>query len=231
MARDNHPKIRQDKKLQRKKALKKGADRLLIVTEGEKTEPYYFGEIRTHYRLSTARVEIMQSKYGTTPQQVVDFAVDKCNETKEYESVYCVFDRDDHPNFLNALYSVNAQHRKHKNDNKELINFYATPSIPCFELWLLLHFVPVRSYMHRDEIQRQLSDSDKLPNYAKGGHGYFDMTRKRLEVAHKHADLLTANDPLGREKNTANPYTSVGKLVQVLTSMNTRWHGKPIPKF
>ncbi len=40
MARDNHPKIRQDNKLQRKKALKKGSDRLLIVTEGEKTEFY-----------------------------------------------------------------------------------------------------------------------------------------------------------------------------------------------
>ncbi|MFZ4524299.1 MAG: RloB family protein [Chlorobium sp.] len=109
MARDNHPKIRQDKKLQRKKALKKGADRLLIVTEGEKTEPYYFGEIRMHYRLSTARVEIMQSKYGTTPQQVVDFAVDKCNETKEYESVYCVFDRDDHPNFLNRYRTYSSK--------------------------------------------------------------------------------------------------------------------------
>ncbi len=165
----------------------------------------------------------MQSKYGTTPQQVVDFAVVTCNETKEYETVYCVFDRDDHPNFLNALHSVNAQHRKHKNDNKEPINFYATPSIPCFELWLLLHFVPVRGYMHRHEIQRALSDSDKLPDYAKGGRGYFETTRHRLEVAYKHADLLTANDPLGIEKNTTNPYTSVGKLVQLLTSMNTRW--------
>ena len=123
---------------------------------------------------------------------------------------------------MNALYSVNAQHRKHKNDNKELINFYATPSIPCFELWLLLHFVPVRGYMHRHEIQRVLSDYDKLPDYAKGERGYFDMTRHRLEVAYKHADLLTANDPMGSEKNTEKPYTSVGKLVQLLTSMNTR---------
>ncbi len=54
MARDNHPKIRQQNKLQRKKASTKGSDRLLIVTEGKKTEPYYFGEIRSHYRLSTA---------------------------------------------------------------------------------------------------------------------------------------------------------------------------------
>ena len=49
------------------------------------------------------------------------------------------------------------------------------------------------------------------------------MTRDRLEVAYKYADLLTANEPLGRENNTENPYTGVGMLVQVLTTMNTRW--------
>jgi len=78
MARDNHPKIRQQNKLHRKKASIKGSDRILIVTEGEKTEPHYFNEIRKYYRLSTASIKIMHSKYGTTPQQVVDFAVNRC---------------------------------------------------------------------------------------------------------------------------------------------------------
>lgn len=223
MARDNHPKIRQQNKLHRKKASTKGSDRILIVTEGEKTEPHYFNEIRKYYRLSTASITIMHSKYGTTPQQVVDFAVNRCRETNEYETVYCVFDRDDHLNFINALYSVGTHNKKYRNDNNEPIHFYAVPSIPCFELWLLLHFVPVRSYMHRDEVQRQLKGNDRIPKFEKGGCGYFDMTRDRLEVAYKHADLLTANDPLGRENNTENPYTGVGMLVQVLTTMNTRW--------
>jgi len=92
MARDHHQKTRQKNHLLRKKPFSRGCDRILIITEGEKTEPHYFEEIRKHYRLSTASIEIMQSKYGTTPQQVVNFAVDRCKETKEYEAVYCVFD-------------------------------------------------------------------------------------------------------------------------------------------
>jgi len=220
MARDHHQKTRGKNHLLRKKAFSKGCDRILIITEGEKTEPHYFDEIRKYYRLSTASIEIMQSKYGTTPQQVVNFAVDRCKEAKEYEAVYCVFDRDDHPNFLNALFSANSHDRKYKNDNNELINFYAVQSIPCFELWLLLHFVSVRSYIHRDEVVRQLKKDSHIPNYTKGGNGYFNITKDRLEVAYKNADLLAANDPLETEKNTENPYTSVGKLVKILTSLN-----------
>jgi len=221
MARDHHQKTRKKNNLLRKKAFSRGCDRILIITEGEKTEPHYFNEIRKYYRLSTASIEIMQSRYGTTPQQVVDFAADRCKETKEYEAVYCVFDRDDHPNFLNALFSAQSHNRRYKNDNNELISFYAVPSIPCFELWLLLHFVSVSAYVHRDEVGRQLKKDDNIPKYTKGGSGYFNITKDRLEVAYKNADLLATNDPLKRGKNTDKPYTSVGKLVKILTSLNT----------
>jgi len=121
---------------------------------------------------------------------------------------------------LNALFSANAHDRKHKNDNNELINFYVVPSIPCFELWLLLHFVSVRGHIHRNEVVRQLKKDDYIPKYTKGGSGYFNMTKDRLEVAYKNADLLAANNPLETAKNTENPYTSVGKLVKILTSLN-----------
>jgi hypothetical protein len=75
MGRDNQPRVRQLKKdLQRKKATRGSYDRILIVTEGEKTEPHYFEDIKNSYKLHTANVEVVQSAYGTTPQQVVDFA-------------------------------------------------------------------------------------------------------------------------------------------------------------
>jgi len=56
MARDNHPKIRQANKMKRKLGARKGADRILIVSEGSKTEPKYFNEIRVDLRLSTANI-------------------------------------------------------------------------------------------------------------------------------------------------------------------------------
>ena len=54
MARDNAPKERQQKQLERKQARRASYDRILVVSEGSKTEPNYFREIRAAYRLHTA---------------------------------------------------------------------------------------------------------------------------------------------------------------------------------
>jgi hypothetical protein len=92
MADDNSPKNRQRRKLARKQNYRHSHDRILIVCEGKKTECLYLNEIRQYYKLHTASVKVIPSKYGTSPQQVVDFARDKCCETKKWEQVYCVFD-------------------------------------------------------------------------------------------------------------------------------------------
>ncbi|QEP42963.1 hypothetical protein D5085_07395 [Ectothiorhodospiraceae bacterium BW-2] len=44
-------KERKEQQLRRQKAKRKGYDRVLIVTEGQKTEPLYFREVIRHYRL------------------------------------------------------------------------------------------------------------------------------------------------------------------------------------
>ena len=59
MARDNSPKARQQRDLQRKQGRRASHDRILIITEGSKTEPLYFQEIRAHYRLNTAAVGVL----------------------------------------------------------------------------------------------------------------------------------------------------------------------------
>jgi hypothetical protein len=67
MARDNSPKERQRKQLERKLGRRASYDRILIVSEGSKTEPNYFREIRSAYRLHTANVEVQPSGLGTAP--------------------------------------------------------------------------------------------------------------------------------------------------------------------
>ncbi|MEI6758647.1 MAG: RloB domain-containing protein [Chlorobium sp.] len=219
MGRDNHPRARQFKRdLQRKKALTGSYDRILIVTEGEKTGPLYFQEIKHTYKLHTANVQIMQSGYGTTPQQVVDFAYNYCKETKEWEQVFCVFDRDDHPNYLNAIHSAISKDKKLRNDNNEAIRFIAITSIPCFELWFLLHFMPVTSYIHRDDVARKLKAKGRIPGYEKGATGCFELSKGKLESAYSNADRLKVNAPL-TSKNTENPFTNAGYLVKCLTTL------------
>jgi len=216
--RDRHPKERQAAKLARKKASRNSHDRILIICEGKKTEPQYFNEIRQFYRLNTAYVSILQSEYGTSPQQVVDYARDKCLETRQWEQVFCVFDRDEHPSFNNALQSANTLDKKHKNEYKQPILFKAIPSIPCFELWLLLHFECVTREMQRDEVCRRLDRPGLLPGYSKGSTGQFKRTMKQLSEAYENAARAKEErQRTGRE----NPFTAVDELVILLTSLKS----------
>ena len=78
-------------------------DRILIVCEGEKTEPNYFHEIRQEARLSTLHICILHSQEGTQPLQVVRSAELEFQKTKQFEKVFAVFDRDDHATYANAI--------------------------------------------------------------------------------------------------------------------------------
>lgn len=74
MGRDNSPRERQKRKLERKAGRRASYDRILIVTEGSVTEPYYFREIRSTFRLQTANVQVLPGGDGTAPVQVVNYA-------------------------------------------------------------------------------------------------------------------------------------------------------------
>ena len=74
MAQENSPAIRQHAQLERKLNKRPSYDRILIVCEGSKTEPFYLKEIRQTYRLHTANVEVRPCQLGTAPIQVVQYA-------------------------------------------------------------------------------------------------------------------------------------------------------------
>ena len=67
MGKDNQPKVRQANQLERKAGKRASYDRILIVSEGSKTEPFYLNEIRANYRLSTTNVQVQHSQFGTSP--------------------------------------------------------------------------------------------------------------------------------------------------------------------
>jgi hypothetical protein len=213
MGRDNQPKDRQRRKIERKTGWRAPYDRILIVTEGSKTEPNYFTEIRTKYRLATANIEIINSEYGTLPQQIVDYAYDHCNQNNKWESVFCVFDEDDHLNFNNAITSAMAKDKKLKNDQGEKINFYAIPSLPCFELWLLLHFERITISIERYDVYKRLKKY--IPVYDKG-EGHFIKTESFLGTAFKNANEISKNR---NGQYVKNPYTGVYEVVNVLMKL------------
>lgn len=224
MGKDNQPKHRQAAQLARKSGQRASYDRILIVTEGSKTEPLYLGEIRSRFRLNTANVEVQYSQFGTTPLQVVEFAEhlflngDEAREIpkKGFEQVYAVFDRDSHATYNNALAKAAALNGKLRNDLKQAVKFEAIASVPCFELWLLLHFEEVQAPLHRTEVYQRLRQY--LPNYDKGLAGHYAQTSQNLSDATQRAEYLAQ---LTTAHDGAEPYTDMHRLVHLLTTLKS----------
>jgi len=223
MGRDNQPRTRQKKQLERKQAKVDQFDRILIVSEGSKTEPNYVQEILSYYRIPSASYCILPSQYGTSPKQVVEFAFDTFSygdarqriAPLDFERVYVIFDRDEHKSYNEALKlieDINGEPCINK-DGKVII-FNAIVSVPNFEMWLLLHFKLVHGPVSRQEVIRDLKKY--LKDYAKGKAGYFDVTRHLLPIAYKNAKILS-------KTNNASagdmPYTNMGDLVEYLINI------------
>lgn len=224
MGRDNSPQERQRKQLERKQGRRATFDRILIVSEGSKTEPNYFREIRAAYRLHTASVEVQPSQLGTAPIQVVQYAqalfeqgdTHKKIQARGFEQVYAVFDRDDHVSYFEALRLAESLDGKLKNDAKQFIRFKAIASVPCFELWLLLHYEDIQSPTHRDEVLRRLKQY--IPDYDKGAQNVFATTRESLGVATQRAQALATTFTAD---TSPEPYTAIAGIVNLLTTLRS----------
>jgi len=222
MGRDGQAKDRQLRRNAVKEARRASYARILIVTEGSKTEPLYLQEIRAEHQLHSANVEVQPGQLGTAPIQVVRYAQQLLEEgdlykgirPRSFDQVYAVFDRDEHDSYFNALSLAQSLDGKLRNDDRQPVSFKAIASVPSFELWLLLHYEDIQAPMGRDEVMRRLKLH--IIGYDKGAGGVFAVTRDKLEVATQRAQALAAkfnaySDP--------EPFTALHELVTLLTRL------------
>jgi hypothetical protein len=184
-----------------------------MVCEGSKTEPNYFKEIRRYFKIPTAHWAILPSEYGTGPEKVVEFAEYKARKERTWDEVYCIFDRDDHVYYRTAVEKARALDCRLRTSApvKNAVRFTAIPSVPCFELWFLLHFEPVTREEHRDEIVRRLKV--KVPGYDKGLSDMYQRMKSNLSIA-----IARAQEEREQKTRTGNdnPSTDVDFLVKRL---------------
>jgi hypothetical protein len=223
MGQDNQPKHRQvARDLKRRAAVRQPYERLLIVCEGEKTEPQYLREIQQAHRLATAHVQVLHSDYGTEPAQVVDFALtifrhgDRARglAAKAFDRVVVVFDRDEHATYHEALAKAAGQNGRLRNDQGDVAPLEVVASVPCFELWLLLHYEDVHAPLHRHEALERLKAH--LPGYEKGSGGHWAATQALCPDATVRAARLAAATTA---YDGTQPYTAMHELVSRLVHL------------
>ena len=183
--------------------------RILIVCEGEKTEPNYFEGLVRYHRLQATDVDI-KGDCGSSPKSVVKYAKDllkkSVEDNNEYDKVFCVFDRDSHVKYLEAIGDIT-----HARGNVlECCN-----SVPSFEFWYLLHFVETRkSYTAKgnsspgDEVIKDFKKEFK--GYKKNDRDMYAKLYEYQDRAIAHAKKVLKD---AEQVNDYNPSTNVHKLV------------------
>lgn len=198
--------------LQRRAAKRAPYTKILIVCEGEKTEPGYFREICDYYKLNTANVEVYGCGYD--PVGVVEFARQRYRQEKDagdpFDRVYCVFDRDDHARYGEALDILTSATPKE--------TYHAIPSVPCFEYWLLLHYVyttrPYETLPGNSACAQLLKElRTHMKRYRKGKQPLFATHIDQLEFAMENARRSLE---AARQSGTDNPSTHVHELVEFM---------------
>lgn len=139
---------------------------ILIVCEGENTEPSYFNQ----FRLSTATVRPVGEGYNTI--SLVNRAIQLANE-RQYDQVWCVFDKDDfaEKDFNKAIKIAVSQ------------NFKVAYSNQSFEYWLILHFDDHQGGgMHRKDYNIKINELLKPFGVTYDGNGNKKVSEDFFEL-------------------------------------------------
>ena len=201
----------------------------LIATEGTQTEPNYFNALKAELEKSNRfNIDIsVQGKGKSTTALVGKVHRQIAFNNQEYDRVWVVFDRDEFPDFDEAI----EQAAEHK------IN--CAWSNESFELWLLLHFKEVSKHTSRKDLCDLLEDAIRNELHKKDPNALYDYSKgdakiyEHVTTLGNEADAFTRAEALknnfkGSENapSTENPCTHVDELVFELR--NPEWTAEKV---
>lgn len=195
--------------------------RVLIVCEGQQTDPNYFRSFNMMKNSSGLVYEITCGGGGINTMQVVDEAIAlrdaACAAGNPYDAVWAVFDRD---SFVAAAFD-NAVAKAEAND------IGCAWSNEAFEMWYVFHFDNRCTPMSRKEYKNVITRRVCEAGYKHGKKAYVykkndpDMRRilaqcgcdERRAIRFAECQAASFHD---RKYHTHNPCTTVYKLVRLL---------------
>lgn len=205
--------------------------RVLIVCEGEKTEPNYFRSFSMMKNSSGLVYEVSCDGGGINTLQVVEKAVELRDKAEKqglpYDSVWAVFDRDSFKSasFDNAIAKAEAH------------DIGCAWSNEAFELWYIYHFDARSTAMSRTEYKRVITQRVNSAGHKLGKTPY--VYKKNDPKMRTILSLCLCNEEeairrakaqastfSNRRFHTHNPCTMVYKLVSLLIGKDTVFNHK-----
>ena len=201
----------------RKRNVRDQQKKIIIFTEGICTEKNYFEWLKNKIETQLRKLDlaVIINWTGRSNESLVDYANDQRNAYLEIDEIWLVFDEDTSPNwkFDNAISQAKS------------FGMNVAYSNECFELWILLHFEFLNTWIWRDQYYKKLSNNPCLwvKNYEKKWKNIEDIF-SRLEdetnTAIKRAEkLLNSEEYDGLPYSQQKPSTTVHLLVQALLNL------------
>lgn len=198
--------------LRRRPYLREPKTRFILYCEGKNTEPAYFAALQRNFQ--SALIEVQTIPGAGVPFTLATSAVKRARELKlnqrrrrklnsfeQGDEIWAVFDRDEHPRFEEAINLCKAN------------NVGVARSIPCFELWLVLHLQDFDKPDGRHAVQAHLDAL--LPEYDKDGTktpNCADLVQHIEDAEERARRQLLRRIEEGGEYHP--PSTTVGQLTQ-----------------
>ena len=204
---------RSPSRIRRRHPKLEGKPRILILSEGAKTETNYFKGLKTANRLTSVVIRPLHGQPG--PLGLWRRATEELQQDPDWDEVYCVLDHDGRNPAVRRLEAkLQALDREYPDSHVRMIL-----SDPCFEFWLLLHFqLTDRPFLSagggRTACESVIAAlRSHIPEYQKNATGVFRHFNAHVEVAVANAERLMA---LGSNRTENSPNTDVGNLVNRL---------------
>lgn len=196
--------------LRRSRPNREERQRFILYCEGKNTEPAYFNALRDFYRGTIIEIQCVGA--AGVPTTIRDRAKEhqlklkkekRKNPSAANDTIWAVFDRDDHSNVPDVLQGCESAGVKTAYSN------------PCFEVWLILHYEDYHAADDRHQVQRHFNAIDpsydpngsKIPNCADLIQ-YVKIAENRAEA--QCEKRIEEGQPLGP------PCTTVYKLTRAI---------------
>lgn len=150
---------RKNTSLRRKKPNRNPKQKFILFSEGANTERVYFNALKQHYTNALFDIKIIAP--AGAPISIAEKVKDRMSELKkerkansfaEKDTVWGVFDEDDHDKVTESI------------DKCKAAGANVAYSNPCFEVWLILHYEDFDRSDDRHQVQTHYGTLDLTYN-------------------------------------------------------------------